>query len=128
MATAGSSAKGGRIAAIVEHKDASPEQRAIREINSGIYAFDIAPLFAALREIGSANAQGEYYLPDLVKIYRERGLAVETVHLERLAGNSGSQQPQGAGRRGGDFQDGPERRADGLGRHDCRPGHHLHRS
>jgi bifunctional UDP-N-acetylglucosamine pyrophosphorylase/glucosamine-1-phosphate N-acetyltransferase len=73
--------EGGAIAAIVEHKDAAPEQRAIREINSGIYAFDIAPLFAALREIGSSNAQGEYYLPDLVKIYRERGLAVETVEL-----------------------------------------------
>jgi len=71
----------GRIAAIVEHKDASPEQRAIPEINSGIYAFDLAPLFGALREIGSSNAQGEYYLPDLVTIYRKRGLAVETVTL-----------------------------------------------
>ena len=56
-----------RIAAIVEHKDASPAERAIREINSGIYAFDLAPLFDALRQIGSANAQGEYYLPDLVQ-------------------------------------------------------------
>jgi bifunctional UDP-N-acetylglucosamine pyrophosphorylase/glucosamine-1-phosphate N-acetyltransferase len=72
----------GRIAAIVEHKDASPEQRAIPEINSGIYAFDVAPLFDALRQIGSANAQGEYYLPDLVRIYRDRGLAVETVTLD----------------------------------------------
>ena len=73
----------GRIAAIVEHKDASPEQRIIREINSGIYAFDIAPLFDALRQIGSANAQGEYYLPDLVGIYRDRGLRVETVTLDQ---------------------------------------------
>jgi bifunctional UDP-N-acetylglucosamine pyrophosphorylase/glucosamine-1-phosphate N-acetyltransferase len=72
----------GRISAIVEHKDATAEQRAIREINSGIYAFDIAPLFGALREIGSANAQGEYYLPDLVQIYRGRGLTVETVTIE----------------------------------------------
>lgn len=69
----------GRIAAIVEHKDASPEERALREINSGIYAFDLAPLFGALREIGSANAQGEYYLPDLVTVYRSRGLTVETM-------------------------------------------------
>jgi bifunctional UDP-N-acetylglucosamine pyrophosphorylase / glucosamine-1-phosphate N-acetyltransferase len=74
--------KDGRIAAIVEHKDASPEERAIAEINSGIYAFDLAPLFGALKEIGSANAQGEYYLPDLVTIYRSRGLTVETVTLE----------------------------------------------
>jgi bifunctional UDP-N-acetylglucosamine pyrophosphorylase/glucosamine-1-phosphate N-acetyltransferase len=69
----------GRITAIVEHKDASAEQRAIAEINSGIYAFDLAPLFGALADVGAANAQGEYYLPDLVSIYRSRGLGVETV-------------------------------------------------
>jgi bifunctional UDP-N-acetylglucosamine pyrophosphorylase/glucosamine-1-phosphate N-acetyltransferase len=72
----------GQIAAIVEHKDASPAEREINEINSGIYAFDIKPLFAALREIGSSNAQGEYYLPDLVRIYRRSGLIVETVRLD----------------------------------------------
>ena len=52
------------------------------EINSGIYAFDLEPLFGALKQIGSANAQGEYYLPDLVRIYRDRGLTVETVTLD----------------------------------------------
>jgi bifunctional UDP-N-acetylglucosamine pyrophosphorylase / glucosamine-1-phosphate N-acetyltransferase len=72
----------GRIAAIVEHKDATPAEREIDEINSGIYAFTLGPLFEALRSIGSANAQGEYYLPDLVRIYRARGLNVETVQLE----------------------------------------------
>jgi bifunctional UDP-N-acetylglucosamine pyrophosphorylase / glucosamine-1-phosphate N-acetyltransferase len=72
----------GRIAAIVEHKDASPDERRIAEINSGIYAFDLGPLFEALAEIGSSNAQGEYYLPDLVRIYRSRGLTVETVTVE----------------------------------------------
>jgi bifunctional UDP-N-acetylglucosamine pyrophosphorylase / glucosamine-1-phosphate N-acetyltransferase len=71
----------GHIAAIVEEKDATPAERGIDEINSGIYAFALEPLFAALKSIGAANAQGEYYLPDLVKIYRERGLAVETVSL-----------------------------------------------
>jgi len=74
--------KEGRIAAIVEHKDATPAEREIDEINSGIYAFALAPLFDALRSIGSANAQGEYYLPDLVRIYRARGLNVEAVMLE----------------------------------------------
>lgn len=69
----------GRISRIVEHKDASADERRISEINSGIYAFDLEPLFGALREIGAANAQGEYYLPDLVSIYRSRGLVVETV-------------------------------------------------
>jgi bifunctional UDP-N-acetylglucosamine pyrophosphorylase/glucosamine-1-phosphate N-acetyltransferase len=72
----------GRIAAVVEHKDASPGQRAIGEINSGVYAIEIAPLFDALRGLGSANAQGEYYLPDLVRLYREHGLTVETVTLD----------------------------------------------
>jgi bifunctional UDP-N-acetylglucosamine pyrophosphorylase/glucosamine-1-phosphate N-acetyltransferase len=72
----------GRISGIVEHKDASAAQRDIREINSGIYAFDLAPLFDALRGVGSSNAQGEYYLPDLIGIYRGRGLRVETVALE----------------------------------------------
>jgi len=72
----------GRIVAIVEEKDATPEQRAITEINSGIYAFELEPLFGALREIAPANAQGEYYLPDLVRIYRSRGLTVETVVLD----------------------------------------------
>jgi bifunctional UDP-N-acetylglucosamine pyrophosphorylase/glucosamine-1-phosphate N-acetyltransferase len=74
--------EGGRIAAIVEHKDATPEQRAIDEINSGIYAFAVEPLFAALRSIGAANAQGEYYLPDLVAIYRAQGRPVEAVLLD----------------------------------------------
>jgi bifunctional UDP-N-acetylglucosamine pyrophosphorylase/glucosamine-1-phosphate N-acetyltransferase len=73
---------GGAIHAIVEHRDASADERRIDEINSGIYAFDLEPLFAALKEIGSSNAQGEYYLPDLVTIYRNRGLVVETVVTE----------------------------------------------
>jgi bifunctional UDP-N-acetylglucosamine pyrophosphorylase / glucosamine-1-phosphate N-acetyltransferase len=71
----------GSISAIVEHKDATPAELAIAEINSGVYAFDLKRVFAALRQIGSGNAQGEYYLPDLVRIFRAQGLAVETVGL-----------------------------------------------
>ena len=71
----------GRIARIVEFKDASEAERAITEINSGVYVFDVQPLFGALRQIGSANAQGEYYLPDLVALYRRQGLVVETMKL-----------------------------------------------
>ena len=82
----------GAITAIVEHKDASPEERAIREINSGIYVFDLPPLFDALRQVGSSNAQGEYYLPDLVRVFRQMGRTIETVtlddHLEILGVNS----------------------------------------
>jgi bifunctional UDP-N-acetylglucosamine pyrophosphorylase/glucosamine-1-phosphate N-acetyltransferase len=69
----------GRIARIVEERDASPAERQIREINSGIYAFDLGPLFEALRGIASENAQGQYYLTDLVAIYRRRKQPVETL-------------------------------------------------
>ena len=72
----------GAISAIVEHKDATAEERRIAEINSGVYVFDLAPLFGALREVGSGNSQREYYLPDLVRILRGRGLVVETVRLD----------------------------------------------
>jgi bifunctional UDP-N-acetylglucosamine pyrophosphorylase/glucosamine-1-phosphate N-acetyltransferase len=70
---------GQRIARIVEEKDATSAERAIREINSGIYAFALAGLFDAVRSIAADNAQGEYYLPDLVGIYRQREMTVETV-------------------------------------------------
>jgi bifunctional UDP-N-acetylglucosamine pyrophosphorylase / glucosamine-1-phosphate N-acetyltransferase len=72
----------GRIARIVEERDASPTQRQIKEINSGIYAFDLAPLFDALRGIASKNQQGEFYLTDLVGIYRRRKLPVETLLVD----------------------------------------------
>jgi bifunctional UDP-N-acetylglucosamine pyrophosphorylase/glucosamine-1-phosphate N-acetyltransferase len=72
----------GRIVRIVEERDASPTQRQIKEINSGIYAFDLAPLFDALRGIASQNAQGEFYLTDLIAIYRRRKLTVETLLVE----------------------------------------------
>src|SRR5688572_31946956 len=68
----------GHISKIVEERDATPTQKAITEINSGIYAFDLAPLFAALDSIGTANKQGEYYLPDLVAIYRKQKRPVAT--------------------------------------------------
>jgi bifunctional UDP-N-acetylglucosamine pyrophosphorylase / glucosamine-1-phosphate N-acetyltransferase len=72
----------GRLARIVEERDASTAVRQIREINGGIYAFDLAPLFDALRGIASQNAQGEYYLTDLVAIYRRRKLRVETLLVD----------------------------------------------
>ena len=73
---------GGRIARIVEERDASPAERHITEINSGIYAFDLPPLFDALRGIASQNAQGEFYLTDLVAIYDRRKLPVEALLVE----------------------------------------------
>ena len=70
---------GERIARIVEERDASSTEREIHEINSGIYAFALDGLFDAIRGIAAENAQREYYLPDLVAIYRARGLEVETL-------------------------------------------------
>ena len=77
--------KDGRIARIVEERDASQAERQIKEINSGIYAFDLEPLWEALRGIASQNAQGEFYLTDLIAIYRRRKLPVETLHIDNPA-------------------------------------------
>jgi bifunctional UDP-N-acetylglucosamine pyrophosphorylase/glucosamine-1-phosphate N-acetyltransferase len=67
----------GQLLRIAEHRDATEAERAVREINSSIYAFELAPLFDGLRKIASANAQGEYYLPDLIGIYRAQDQQVE---------------------------------------------------
>jgi bifunctional UDP-N-acetylglucosamine pyrophosphorylase/glucosamine-1-phosphate N-acetyltransferase len=75
----------GRIARIVEERDASPAERAIKEVNAGIYAFDLEPLFDAIKSIASQNAQGEYYLPDLIAIYRRRKLEVSTLTVENAS-------------------------------------------
>jgi bifunctional UDP-N-acetylglucosamine pyrophosphorylase/glucosamine-1-phosphate N-acetyltransferase len=74
---------GEQIARIVEEKDASPAERSIHEINSGIYAFALEGLFDAVRRIAAENAQREYYLPDLVAIYRKSGAGVETVTVQK---------------------------------------------
>lgn len=74
----------------VEEKDASPEIRAIREVNAGAYAFD-GLLFQALREVRNENAAREYYLPDLIAIYRAKGrkvVAVKGVAEEALGVNT----------------------------------------
>jgi bifunctional UDP-N-acetylglucosamine pyrophosphorylase/glucosamine-1-phosphate N-acetyltransferase len=64
----------GWLEKIVEEKDASEEERTIREINTGIFCVRAPFLMEGLTEIGQANAQGEYYLTDLVEIARRRGL------------------------------------------------------
>ncbi|MBG0819266.1 bifunctional UDP-N-acetylglucosamine diphosphorylase/glucosamine-1-phosphate N-acetyltransferase GlmU [Planomonospora sp. ID91781] len=63
----------GAVLAIVEEKDASPEQRAIREMNSGVYAFDGLLLADAVKRVSASNAQGEEYLTDVLSILREDG-------------------------------------------------------
>lgn len=66
----------GSVSAIVEHKDATPDQRAITEINSGVYAFDAAVLIDGLSRLSTDNAQGELYLTDVLGIAREDGKGV----------------------------------------------------
>jgi len=70
---------GGRVTGIVEQKDATAEQLAIGEINTGIYCFEAAPLFAALSALTCNNAQGEYYLTDVLAILAQSGQVVGAV-------------------------------------------------
>jgi bifunctional UDP-N-acetylglucosamine pyrophosphorylase/glucosamine-1-phosphate N-acetyltransferase len=82
----------GGIATIVEERDASPEERRIDEVNSGVYAFQFAPLAEALSALTARNAQGEYYLTDTVVLLRRKGLGAAVVcaadHRELLGINS----------------------------------------
>lgn len=67
----------GSFLRIVEERDATDEERKITEINAGVYAFELDGLFDSLRLIATGNSQAEYYLPDLVAIYRKQGRRVE---------------------------------------------------
>ena len=72
---------------VVEEKDANPEERAITEVNTGLYCVDADFLWRALRRVGSANAQGEFYLPDLVAMAAASGgVAAVQVPAEEAAG------------------------------------------
>ncbi|MSO49063.1 MAG: UDP-N-acetylglucosamine diphosphorylase/glucosamine-1-phosphate N-acetyltransferase [Acidobacteria bacterium] len=72
----------GRMERIIEERDASAEQRAIKEFNSGIYALSLRQLFNNLNDLATDNAQGEYYLTDLVAMYRQKKLRVESLCLD----------------------------------------------
>lgn len=74
--------EGGNIEAIVEEKDTTDEQKEIKEINAGIYCFDIEALLEALKEIKPNNAQGEYYLTDVIAIMNAKGLKTGAVIVE----------------------------------------------
>lgn len=75
----------GEVIAIVEETDATPQQRAIREINTGIYAFDIGALRSALSRLSSNNAQHELYLTDVIAIVRADGQIVHAKHVDDSA-------------------------------------------
>ena len=74
--------EGGNVKGIVEEKDTSDEQKLIKEINAGIYCFDIEALLDALKEIKPNNAQGEYYLTDVIEIMNKKGLKTGAVVVE----------------------------------------------
>ena len=73
------------VIAIVEETDATPQQRAIGEINAGVYAFDIEVLRSALGRLSSDNAQQELYLTDAISIVRADGRTVHALHVDDSA-------------------------------------------
>ncbi|MBB6638280.1 bifunctional UDP-N-acetylglucosamine diphosphorylase/glucosamine-1-phosphate N-acetyltransferase GlmU [Cohnella thailandensis] len=72
----------GEVHSIVEQKDCSPEQAAIREINTGTYCFDNRKLFDALSQVTNQNAQGEYYLTDVIGILQRQGNRISAYKSE----------------------------------------------
>lgn len=82
----------GRVRAIVEERDAGPAERAIGECNAGVYCADAALLRAELPRLGSANAQGEIYLTDLVARAADRGVVALPVPSDEVAGVNTTEQ------------------------------------
>ncbi|MGH9415846.1 MAG: bifunctional UDP-N-acetylglucosamine diphosphorylase/glucosamine-1-phosphate N-acetyltransferase GlmU [Terriglobales bacterium] len=74
-------ADAGRVVGIVEDRQATPEQRQIRELNAGFYCFATAPLRETLTGLGTANPHGEYYLTDSIALLAGRGRRVESFDL-----------------------------------------------
>ena len=71
-----------RLQRIVEEKDASEAQKALTEISSGIFAFDNRVLFSKLEEVKNDNAQGEYYLPDVISLILADNGVAEVYHTD----------------------------------------------
>ena len=69
----------GNVVGIVEHRDASPDELNIREINTGIYLFDFKLFGPALKGIGTNNSQAEYYLTDVIAVLASTGHSVGSV-------------------------------------------------
>lgn len=76
---------GGEVLKIVEQKDATLDELSIQEINTGIYCFNTQGLFDALASLRSDNAQGEFYLTDIVKLYNDQGKQVGAMSVEDSA-------------------------------------------
>src|SRR5690625_172982 len=74
----------GSVGKIVEEKDAPEEEKAVQEINTGTYCFDNKRLFETLQKVDNNNAQGEYYLPDVVEILKEKDQTVSAFTLDNM--------------------------------------------
>ncbi|MCM3729312.1 bifunctional UDP-N-acetylglucosamine diphosphorylase/glucosamine-1-phosphate N-acetyltransferase GlmU [Neobacillus cucumis] len=74
----------GLVEKIVEHKDATEEEREINEINTGTYCFDNRALFEALKNVSNDNVQGEYYLPDVIEILKKQGEVVTAYQTDEF--------------------------------------------
>ena len=72
----------GNVVKIVEHRDASPEELNINEINSGMYCFWIKDLLIALKDLNNDNDQGEYYITDTIEILLKKGLKIGTYEVK----------------------------------------------
>lgn len=74
----------GSVDKIVEEKDATAEERAVNEINTGSYCFDNQALFAELKNVDNDNAQNEYYLPDVIEILKKHDEIVGAYPLDNM--------------------------------------------
>ncbi|MFD1472648.1 bifunctional UDP-N-acetylglucosamine diphosphorylase/glucosamine-1-phosphate N-acetyltransferase GlmU [Companilactobacillus mishanensis] len=79
----------GNVSKIVEQKDASDEEKLIQEINTGVYCFDNKMLFENLHSVNNENAQGEYYLPDVVSILKSQGEKIVAYQMDDLSESLG---------------------------------------
>ncbi|HVP43703.1 MAG TPA: bifunctional UDP-N-acetylglucosamine diphosphorylase/glucosamine-1-phosphate N-acetyltransferase GlmU, partial [Terriglobales bacterium] len=83
--------KGAEVAAIVEQKALTPKQRKLREINSGIYAFESKPLFARIHKLKTDNAHKEYYLTDMARLLvrdKQKVVALPAMNAEEVLGSN----------------------------------------
>lgn len=74
----------GLVSRIVEHKDATEDEKKVKEINTGTYCFDNLALFQALEKVSNDNAQGEYYLPDVIEILKSEGEIVAAYQTNQM--------------------------------------------
>jgi bifunctional UDP-N-acetylglucosamine pyrophosphorylase/glucosamine-1-phosphate N-acetyltransferase len=85
--------RNGKHCRIVEEKDASPDELSVNEVNSGIYAFSTAALSTVIDRLENRNAQGEFYLPDVLPLLSESGMQVQPLLWDRGEDLSGINDP-----------------------------------